>query len=70
VPTYIGRLCGSECHVAPGKPGINRRVTINFNQPFSGIAEDPAMDWAAIATLALIGFVILLVILISINLRR
>jgi len=28
------------------------------------------MDWAAIATLALIAFVILLVILISINLRR
>jgi len=28
------------------------------------------MDWTAIATLALIAFVILLVILISINLRR
>jgi hypothetical protein len=48
---------------------INPRVTIKLNQPFSRIAEDAAMDWAAIATLALIAFVIVLVILISINLR-
>jgi hypothetical protein len=55
--------------VHPGNLRINRRVTIKLNQPFSRIAEDAAMDWAAIATLALIAFVIVLVILISINLR-